>query len=221
MVNVMPSQCEARSLPGFIQQLAVSYVAKGYWFYVTGQVPDHKDPAVVDAKLFERYGVGISQWARARRKRAGFASVRYLRHGRFFVLMATHGKHPLFEQEQDIRDIRRRPLKYGGYSVSYRWSSVTGRSHASVRIEREEYLALKSYFLALAKHRSVEHLEELFRSLPYEPYAPIRRQFLTVLRAVNRERAAAGFEAVPARCLRFKRRSVRVFERKKNLEGAA
>ena len=44
MVNAMPPQCEAQSLSGFIQQLAVSYVAKGYWFYVTGQVPDHKDP---------------------------------------------------------------------------------------------------------------------------------------------------------------------------------
>ena len=47
-------RCEAASVEGFIQQLAVSYVAKGYWFYVTGRIPHHKvghfvyyDPAEV------------------------------------------------------------------------------------------------------------------------------------------------------------------------------
>src|SRR5688572_12808048 len=108
----MSCQCEARTLPSFIQQLAVSFVAKGYLFYVTGEVPERKNPADVDAKLIERYGAGLSQWSRARRKRAGFASVRYLRHGRFFVLIATRGRHPLFERESGIRDIRRHPLKY-------------------------------------------------------------------------------------------------------------
>ena len=29
---------EASTLEGFIQQLAVSYVARGHWFYVTGTV---------------------------------------------------------------------------------------------------------------------------------------------------------------------------------------
>ena len=36
---------EATSVAGFIQQLAVCYVGRGYWFYVTGTVPEHKDPA--------------------------------------------------------------------------------------------------------------------------------------------------------------------------------
>jgi len=208
----MPYNCEAATLAAFVQQFAVSYVAKGYRFYVTGCVPARKEPADVDRKLIERYGVDVSMWARARRKRAGHASVQYLRHARFFVLIATHGQHPLFDAESNIRDIRKEPLKYGGYAVSFRHSTVTGRSHASVRIEREEYLRLKAYFLGLARHRSNETLAELFGSLPYEPYAPIRRQILTLLRAVNRERAASGFDAVPSACLRLRRRQVCVFD---------
>jgi len=204
--------CEAATLSGFVQQLAVSYIAKGYRFYVTGRVPLRKDPVDVDRKLIERYGIEISQWARARRKRAGHASVQYLRHDRLFVLIATHGRHPLFEAEANIRDVRKEPLKYGGYAVSFRHSTVTGRGHASVRIERGEYLRLRSYFVDLARHRSTTNLVELFQALPYEPYAPIRRQLLTLVRAVNRERAASGFDPVPWNCLRLRRVHVRVFE---------
>ena len=55
-------------------ELAVAYVTRGYVFYVTGLVPGGKDPARVDAKLCARYGVGLSKWARARRRTAGCAS---------------------------------------------------------------------------------------------------------------------------------------------------
>lgn len=207
----MPYNCEAATLAGFVQQLAVSYIAKGYRFYVTGRVPLRKEPDEVDRKLIGRYGIDLSVWARARRKRAGHASVQYLRHERFFVIIATHGQHLLFDAESHVRDIRKEPLKYGGYAVSFRHSTVTGRGHASVRIEREEYLRLKAYFLELARHRSNETLAELFGSLPYEPYAPIRRQLLTLLRAVNRERAASGFDPIPWTCLRLRRRHACVF----------
>jgi hypothetical protein len=208
----MPYNCEAATLAGFVQQLAVAYVAKGYWFYVTGRIPLHKAPAEIDRKLIERYGIELSVWARARRKRSGHASVQYLRHERFFVLLATHGRHPLFEAEATVRDIRREPVKYGGYAISHRRSTVTGRGHASVRIEREEYLRLRSYFVELARHRSTNSLVELLSSLPYEPYAPVRRQLLTIVRAVNRERAASGFEPIPWSCLRLRRTHVRVFD---------
>lgn len=207
----MPYRCVATSVQGFIQQLAVSYIARGYWFYVTGFIPSRKEPTAVDAKLVARFGVELSEWARARRKRAGHASIQYLRHQRFFVLLATHGHHPFFEHESNFRDVRRTPLKYGGYSVSYRHSTVTGRGHASVRIEREEFLRLKAFLLNVSAHRRVEDLIETFQAIPYEPYAPVRRQLLELVRAVNRARRAAGFEPVPWECLRMKRRPVRPF----------
>ena len=37
-------RCETGSVAGFVQQLAVSYLSHGYWFYVAGTVPDRKDP---------------------------------------------------------------------------------------------------------------------------------------------------------------------------------
>jgi hypothetical protein len=203
---VVMYQSESISVEGFVQQLAVSYLANGYWFYVTGQIPEGKDPAKVDEKLVARYQIDLSKWARARRKRAGFANLQYLRFGRFFVLLATHGVHSFFEEEAtSIRDARKTPIRFRGYSISYR------SGHPHVRIELAEFKRLKAYFLEIAVHRSADSLERELGSLPFEPYAPVRRQLLAVLRAVNRERKRAGFEPVPKTCFRFVRRVCRPF----------
>lgn len=194
-------RCRAVSLAGFIQQLAVAYVAHGYWFYARGWIPIDKDPEAIDRKLIDRYGIDVSKWERARRKRAGLANLHYLRFGRTFVLIATHGQHWFFEAEaKAIRDIRRVPFKLGGYSVSFR------NGHASVRIDQETYKRLKAYFTELALRRPADVVAEELRLLPYEPYAPVRRQLLNLLRAVNRLRKQAGFEPLPPACLRFRRR---------------
>ena len=132
----------ATSLEGFVQQVAVACIGKGYFYYVTGRVPEGKDPRSVDRKLAERYGATISKWSRYRRERGGHANVRYLRHEGFFVLFATDGVSPFFHHEAGlIRDCRREPFKYGGYSIS----SKAGR--VCVRIEREQYNVLKAVFL--------------------------------------------------------------------------
>ena len=203
-------RCEAASVQGFIQQLAVAYVGHTYWYYVTGRVPEGKDPRKVDEKLIEKYGVGISKWARARRKRAGVANLHYLRFERFFVLISTRGRHRFFEEEPSFRDIRRDPLKFAGYSVSYK-QGVDRKGHPSVRIHPEEYRRLRAYLLELAPHRSVENLSAVFRALPFEPYAPVRRQLLNLHRIVNRARDLAGFEPVPMAALRLRRRVVLPF----------
>jgi len=198
--------CIATSLQGFVQQLAVSYVAHGYWFYVTGFVPEGKDPAAIDRKLIDRYQIGLSKWAKARRKQNGAANLQYIRHGRFFVLLATHGRHPFFEHEaRVIRDVRHVSIKHGGYSVSFRGG------HAHVRIDQREYNRLKAHLLALAKHRREESLVEVFARFPFEPYAPIRRQLLNLLRAVNRSRRESGFSQIPSDALRLRRRIVKPF----------
>jgi len=76
-------RCVATSLEGFVQQLASNILPHGYWFYVTGVVPAAKDPAAVDQKLMEKYGVAISRQQRARRKLAGQANLHYIRFDRF------------------------------------------------------------------------------------------------------------------------------------------
>ncbi len=208
----MAYRCVATSVAGFVQQLAVGYIAHGYWFYVTGRVPEHKDPANVDRKLIGQYGLDVSKWTRARHKQAGRARVQYLRYDRFFVLLATHGEHPFFAAEgKQIRDVRREPLRFMGYSIGCRQGRDGRKWHPSVRIEQDTFRALKSRLLALAVHRSVEEWCQTLRALNFEPYAPVRDQLRILLRALNRKRQVAGLEPVPREALRWRRMPVRPF----------
>jgi hypothetical protein len=208
----MGYRCVATSVAGFVQQLAVCYVGRGYYFYVRGGIPAHKDPAAIDRKLVERYGIAVSKWTRCRRRKRGQASLQYLRHGDFFVLLATNGEHPVIASEgRLVRDIRRQPLRFMGYAIGCRPARGGGPLHPSVRIERREFAALKTHLRQMAVHRSVEDLGRILRSLPYEPYAPVRDQLRILLRSLNRRRKAAGLEPVPLAVLRQRRRPVRPF----------
>ena len=203
----------ATSVAGFIQQLAVAYVSKGYYFYVAGRIPEHKDPARTDQKILEQYGIAISKWARTRRKREGRANVHYLRYKRVYVIIATHGVHPFFAAEATrLRDVRRTPLSFMGYSIGCRRARGGGEYHASVRIHRDRFAELKARFKAAAPHLNVEELCSALRSLQFEPYAPVRAQFCGLLRTVNRQRKLAGLELIPPSALRLGRGSVRPFE---------
>lgn len=199
-------RCVAASLAGFVQQLAVSYVKNEYWFYVAGAIPEGKAPTLVDEKFIRLYELSITKYVRCRRKRRGLAAVQYIRLGRFFVVVATHGEHLFFARERKmIRDVRRCPIRVGGYSIGFRNGRV------SVRIEKAEYRTLKDAFVRRATS-SKDRLEVAFRKLPFEPYAPIRSQLLTILRAVNRRRLIAGLPALEKSCIRLHRRIVRPFD---------
>ena len=199
-------RCEATSLEGFLQQLAVCYVGRGYWFYVTGFIPLEKDPESVDRKLIDHYDIDISKWARARRKQSGTASIQYIRFQRFFVLLATQGNHRFFiDEAPNIHDVRRAPITFSGYSVSSR----QGRPH--VRIDREEYLRIKSYFVEISRNTTVQRLQAEFAKLPFEPYAPVRRQYLAFIRAANHKRIECGLPPISRFCVRLKRRIYRPF----------
>ncbi len=200
-------RCEASSLDGFIQQLAASYLRHGYYFYVTGSIREGRDVREIDRRIIERYDLAISKFTRARRKKSGTASVQYLRHERFFVLLATHGKHRFFEEEVDIKDARETPIRYEGYSVSVR----AGRS--CVRIDRGSYLNIKAYFEDIATKRKAETIAKQLYGLPFRPFGPVVSQLFIILRAVNRARQVAGFEPVPKTAIRVWRQPVKTFER--------
>ena len=203
----MEYRCEATTVAGFIQQIAVAYVGHGYIFYVTGEIPEKKDPRAVDERIIEKYGIAVGKTARARRKAAGLANLQYIRFRRRFVLLATPGKHAFFEAERNhLRDAREVPIKVCGYAISYR------EGHPHVRIEQKHYLGLKSYFSDIAVHRSKESLEAELRRLHFEPYAPVRGQLFGILREVNKRRKAAQYEPVSSSCVRVRRRIVAPFE---------
>jgi len=202
-------RCEAVSVEGFIQQLAVCYVKNHYRYYVMGHLRGDKDPREIDRKLIEKYRIDIDKWERHRRKRAGLANLQYLRHERTFLLLATgpEGSHPFFEREVDIRDAREVPIRYSGYEVSYRGGRVW------VRIERKVYKRAWAYFSEIANKRRASELVREFRELPFEPYRPVRYQLFRLLEEVNRLRKRAGSRAaVPETAVRKKRRICRPFE---------
>lgn len=199
-------RCIAASVAGFIQQVAVSYIRTGHFFYVAGELKPGADPAAVDAKLVHKYGVHATRWARALRKVRGEANLQYIRYGRFFLLMATHGRSLFFEFEgENVKDCRRMPIKFAGYSLSYR------NGHPHVRIDLQTYLGFKASMVDFALRTDRAGLEELLAMPRFVPYAPVRRQLLNVLREVNRVRLAAGLDRVDERCLPLRRTIVRPF----------
>lgn len=198
---------EATSVEGFVQQLAVCYLKNQYWFYVMGVIREAKDPSEVDAQILGRYGIARSKHVRYRNKARGEANLQYLRYGRMYLILATLGRHPFFTREaQAIRDAREVPIKFRGYSISYRGG------HPSVRIEPEEFRNLKAYFRGIATTRTKRVLWEELRALPFEPYAPVRGQLFGLLGEVNRLRKAAGREPIDHSAVRFRRRICRPFE---------
>jgi hypothetical protein len=209
-------RCEALSIEGFIQQLAVCYVGRGYVFYVTGVIPAEKDPRAVDEKLLRQYHIAVSKWRKWRGFHlAGEANLQYLRYQRFFVILASYGGHEFLRREASaIRDARKVPIKFAGYSVSFRGG------HACVRIEQETEKWLKAYMVERALTKK-ETLEASFYRLPYEPYKPVRQQLLTILREVNRVRGRAGLEPLSRECIRFRRTLVRPFDRGEGMKEAA
>jgi len=208
----MAYQYLATSVAGFVQQLAVSYIVNGYYFYVTGQIPESKDPALTDQKIVAQYGVEVSKWTRVRRKAAGQANVQYLRFDRFYAILATHGTNDFFTAEaKRLKDIRRSPIQFMGYSIGCRRARGGGNYHASVRINRDAYKELKIRFTGVAAKRTVEQLYCDLRHLPFEPYAPVRSQLCGLLRAINHCRSLAGLEAVPWEALRLRRNLVQPF----------
>jgi hypothetical protein len=212
---------EATTLEGFIQQLAVAYVARRYFFYVSGRVPTRLSAAEHDRRLLLKFDVAKSKWSRYRRRRRTgssgrpLANVQYVRHGNFWVLLATHGEHHFFAEHagadgaqgvirRQYRDVREAPIVYGGYSIS--WNNRT-----SVRMSPRAYAELKTHFLCMATRECRDVLENEFRNAPFEPYAGVARQMFAILRAVNRARKTAGLQLIPRECIRVRRQVVRPF----------
>jgi hypothetical protein len=83
--------------------------------------------------------------------------------------------------------------------------------YAAGLLEQRRYLELKAYFCDVAVHRTSEKLEEEFRRVPFEPYAPVRGQLHCILREVNRRRKLAQYEALSGPCIRMRRRVVKPF----------
>jgi hypothetical protein len=219
----MKYRCEATSAEAVVQLIAASYLRHGYYWYVTGHIPERKSPATVDRKLIGKYGIDVTEWQRARRRQQGLANAQYLRFGHWFIFLLTEGHHALRAhaskggEGEKLQDFRRVPLRFNGYSISYRQSGVarTGggpmKWHAHVRIDGDTYASLKAHFNQLAVHRSTEQLALEFASIPFGRYAPVRRQLLNLLRSTNKRRESHAFELLPYSVLKLRRVPQKVY----------
>ncbi len=109
---------EVTSIEGLVQRVATHLLTKGYYFFVQGHVPEGKDPRALDQKLLSRYDVVKTEGARYWRKTQGLANIQYVRFGRAWYLLATHGDHFIRAGEaKNLRDARKAPIQLGPYSV--------------------------------------------------------------------------------------------------------
>ena len=216
---------EVASEIGFLQRIATHLLPKGYFFFVQGTLAAGKNPSALDAKLLAKYDVAKSEGARRWRKQQGLGNVQYVRYRNHWILLATHGHHSIREGEgNNLKDARRCPIRIGNYAIYVKRGNYLKREPADeaakpdgkwrvrVVIAREPYRELCANFLSIACHRRAETLSEELFSLPYEPYAPVRKQLLKLLRLINAKRQAAGFAKISATSLRFQREIVRTFE---------
>ena len=116
-----------------------------------------------------------------------------------------------------MRDIRKQPVRIAGYSISSRrdgsaLNKGVERWRVHIRIDREAFLDLRDFYLDAALRTPRVELEGSLNKVRFEPYAPIRRQLLSVLGQVNRRRKACGLQPLRSSCLRFRRRPVRPFD---------
>ena len=92
-------------MEGLIQQGALSYLRHGYWWYVTGIVPERKEPTEIDHNILSKYDIRKDWRFIAHNKSRGLANLQYIRHGRFYIIMATKGFHEFKDREaKRIRD---------------------------------------------------------------------------------------------------------------------
>ena len=208
--------CVVGTVEEFVRQVAAHCLPHGFHFYVSGFVREGKDPRAIDAAILEKYEIAPNKWERYRRKRRGEVNVRYMRHGRRFLILATGpaGDHPFFLTEAEVRDATAVPIKFHGYEMSYR----EGRTR--VRVGHEAWRYLRGDMLRIFGH-SVPALVARFQSVPYEPFAGVRYQMFRLLDEVNRRRKAAGLPCVPPSAVRYRLRSGPVFERAVRGEAAS
>jgi hypothetical protein len=92
----------------------------------------------------------------------------------------------------------------GGYAVRRTYSVREKRWKVFVRLDRETYLNLRAQMLDLAVragYRNPDTLEQEFRQLRWQPYEPVRRQLVVIVKAVNRKRRYAGLRQIRLSCV--------------------
>lgn len=192
-----------RDIHGLVQLISSNYFTQGYYFYTTGRIPEDKDPELIDVKLILKYQTHTARSKNHRRRKAGLACVKYLRCGRIFVLLATRGKSPIFQQET-LKDARSSPLVLWGYSIGVNPQTLK----VTTKVHRDTMRKLERRILERARW-SERSWKAFFWRFPFRPYAGVRTCVFTLLRALNQARKAFRLKPLNWRsCVRKKMKSI-------------
>ena len=110
----------------------------------------------MDSKLVGLYDIAKPRWARARRRPAGTAGIHCLRHGRLFVLIATHGKRLFFEDHATYRNLRAQMLDMA-VRASHRAPDALEREFQGLRWQPYEPVRRQLAAIVKAVNRKRRH----------------------------------------------------------------
>ena len=205
----MKCRCVAASPEAFVRQIVASYLPNGYHYYVAGHVPDRdmNRPERVDQVLSAKYGTCVSKSVRSNLRRGGVASIRYLRHDRFWLLIGTDGKRGLGQHHAYVHHFGRRPLTFHGYAVRL----IDNKP--MVYVDRFEFRHIKQTLMSLCcsgRYRDQRYMAATIRNLfPFEPYAGVLEQFIRLIRQINQRRSSQKFQRVPLSMVTLRTTSTR------------
>ena len=193
----MENLCVATSPEAFVRQVMASYLPNGYHYYVAGHVPHRYryDPERIDQVLSQKYFTNIGKSTRSGLRAHGQASIRYLRHDQFWILVCTKGSNGLRATHRYVNHFSDRPLTAHGYSLR-----LVG-DKAMAHVQREEYRQIKEILLTLCikqQYQNPNYMAATIRNMfSFEPYAGVLQQFGLLMRQINRKRGKRGFEKIP------------------------
>ena len=181
----------AGSVDGMVAIL-VNLISKGYRYYFVGRIDDPVKRVVRDSRMLEYYDADLPKWTRERRRQRGDANFRYLRFEEWFIVLATEGRAERFwrEDRDRVRDVRNTPIRFKGYSISFRqggfkklspderhWRSEMWTKYRVARERGEDGIAPPPADRDMKWHVRVQ--------LDFETYAGVKAYFLNI--AVHRE----------------------------------
>lgn len=225
----------ATSRIGFVQQVVQNYVRYGYVYHKSFEIPEGKDPRVIDERILNKYDIRKTDAQRYYNKNVlKQGNIQYIRFGNSALLLGTKGPHkwkdkdPRVGEGRDILDCSRgEPIYFQGYSIYYqRGQHVPYRCKKNkqgpkekdtgmrvrVQICREAYRELKWDFLELARKRRDDWLAGKFMRVPFEPYGPVFKQLNEIRFAVNQKRKRMGAKAnICVKVLRTHQHKVKPF----------
>lgn len=174
-------------------QRCSEFARKGYFYYVTGEVPIEKVTTLV-RKFSENYRTDQNKDARYRRKKAGLGNAELLLYQLNaitfqFILMVTDGDHPAHKCEK-LRDVRdpATALTITGYQLVRATREGASKPAWTWRMSDKVYKGWRERFIGDIRHHADGALMDAWFSLHKSPgFAGIRQQVFKIQKLARAE----------------------------------